>query len=155
VLVGGFYDGVSIPDDVREILAAVPDDETAILERNGVAQAERVAPSLQEALQYPSLNIRGLSSAWTGREARTIIPATALAELDIRLVAESDPDHLFDSVRRHVEGLGYVVLDRAPTDAERLEHAQLMTLTRDFSYAAFRSDFDAPPGRLARAALER
>ena len=60
----------------------------------GLVRSDGVADSLQEALQYPSLNIRGLSSGWTGAASRTIIPPNAVAELDIRLVMESDPDFL-------------------------------------------------------------
>jgi acetylornithine deacetylase/succinyl-diaminopimelate desuccinylase-like protein len=32
-----------------------------------------------------------MQSGWVGKQARTIIPATATAEMDIRLVVESDP----------------------------------------------------------------
>jgi len=140
---------------VREVLARVPDDEAAILAANGVAAADQVADSLQEAIQYPSLNIRGLRSAWVGQEARTIVPATALAEIDVRLVRESDPDRLLSRIREHIEEQDFYVIDREPTDAERLLHARILTLTHTFSYAAFRSDFDAPPGLLARRALTR
>lgn len=72
----------------------MPDDEPAIRRALGIAVTDSVAPTLQEALQYPSLNVRGLRSVWVGDEARTIIPATAVAELDIRLVKESDPQRL-------------------------------------------------------------
>ena len=155
VLIDGFYSGVEIPESVREVLARVPDDEAAILAANGVAAADRVADSLQEAIQYPSLNIRGLRSAWVGQEVRTIVPATALAEIDVRLVKESDPDYLLSRIRAHVEDQGFYVIDREPTDAERLRHPKIVTLTHTFSYAAFRSDFDSPPGLLARRALMR
>jgi len=154
VLIPGFYEGVAIDDAVGEQLAAVPDDEAAILRQMGVARADAVAPSLQESLQYPSLNVRGLASGWVGDEARTIIPATATAEIDIRLVKESDPDRLVRLVREHIEGLGYHVIDREPTDAERRQHARLVTFTSSFAYNAFRSDFDSPPGLMARAGLE-
>jgi hypothetical protein len=86
VTIPGFYDGVEIDDDTRRILEAVPDDEQQILANMGLITADAVAPTLQEAIQYPSLNIRGLSSAWVGKESRTIIPSTATAEIDIRLV---------------------------------------------------------------------
>ena len=153
VTIPGFYDGVEIPDDVRARLARVPDDEPAILRSMGVKRPDAVASSLQEAIQFPSLNVRGLGAGWIGDEARTIIPPTATAELDIRLVKESDPRRLIGLVRSHIESLGYVVLDRAPTDDERLEFDRIVTMTHDVSYRAFRSEFDSAAGLMARAGL--
>ena len=153
VLLPGFYDGVTLDPQVKKQLARVPDDETAIQRRMGIAETDRVAGNLQEAIQYPSLNIRGLSAGWVGKQARTIIPATATAEIDIRLVKESDPVRLLELVKKHIESQGYRVLDREPTVQERQSEPRLLTMTHDFSYGAFRSDFDAPPGLMARAGL--
>ncbi len=156
VRIPGFYDGVVIDGATRAILEAVPDDLPALRQRMGIAEPERVAPSPQEALQYPSLNIRGLRSAWVGPEARTIIPPAAVAELDVRLVVESDPERLIGLIREHVASLGFhLVTGRDPTDEERLAHARLARFDSEISYRAFRSDFDSEPGRWLTAALER
>lgn len=153
VRIPGFYDGVELGSEARAVLAAVPDDEAGILSSMGVAEADAVGDSLQESLQYPSLNIRGMASGWVGGESRTIIPPTATAELDIRLVPESDAERLIGLLRTHIENQGFHVIDREPTDAERARHARIASLTYDISYGAFRSDFDAPPGRMARAGM--
>ncbi len=153
VLIPGFYAGVELDDETRERLADVPDDEAAILAALGVAEADAVAGSLQEAIQYPSLNIRGLRSAWVGDEVRTIIPASATAEIDIRLVSESDPERLIALVREHVQEQGYHVTDTEPTEAERQEHPRIAAFSSHISYGAFRSNFDDPPGLRARAAM--
>ncbi len=154
VRIPGFYDGVTLSDDDKAILSRVPDDEEQILAAMGLARAESVAPSLQEAIQYPSLNIRGMSAAWVGDQARTIIPPTATAELDIRLVTESDPERLAGLLAAHIESLGYTVLDRAPTGDERRQFDRIVSLDHDVSYGAFRSDMDSAAGRMARAGLE-
>jgi acetylornithine deacetylase/succinyl-diaminopimelate desuccinylase-like protein len=153
VAVAGYYDGISLSEAERRLLAAVPDDEAAILAAAGVARAEGVAPSLQEALQYPSLNVRGLRAAWVGEESRTIIPPRATAEIDIRLVKESDPERLIGLIRNHIQALGYEVLDTDPSDAERANHARLVRLNYETSYGAFRSDFDSPAGMMARSGM--
>lgn len=153
VLLPGFYAGVTISDEVRAVLEAVPDDEEKILGDMGLRKHDAVAPTLQEAIQYPSLNIRGMSSGWVGKESRTIIPATATAEIDMRLVKESDYRYLLGLVVSHIEGLGYHVIDHEPSDAERLEYSDIVSLTYDFSYSAYRSDMDAAAGRLARAGM--
>lgn len=153
VLLPGFYDGIELSDEVRAVLDAVPDNEKQILADMGLIKADAVAPTLQESIQYPSLNIRGLSSGWVGKESRTIVPATATAEIDMRLVKESDYQRLLQLVRTHIDEMGYHVIDHEPTDAERLEHADIVTFAYEFSYAAYRSDMDAAAGRLARAGM--
>ncbi len=153
VTIDGFYAGVDIDDRTRAVLDRVPDDEDAILDAMGVAEAEAVGDSLQASIQYPSLNIRGLSSGWTGAAARTIIPPEATAELDMRLVADSNAEQLLESIRSHVEKQGYFVTDRRPTAAERRAHARVASYTYEIAYGAFRSAFDAPPGRLARRGM--
>ena len=153
VQIAGFYDGIELSEETREVLAQVPDDETEILSAAGVAEAESVAGSLQEALQFPSLNVRGMAAAWVGAESRTIIPPKATAEIDIRLVTESDAERLVGLVRSHIENQGYYVIDREPSDAERSRYPHIASFVADVSYGAFRSSFDAPPGLMARAGM--
>ena len=76
VTIPGFYDGVELDAETREILEAVPDDEDFILDWLGIAAPDEVGRSLQEAVQYPSLNVRGISSGWVGEQSHTIIPAS-------------------------------------------------------------------------------
>ncbi len=153
VAITGFYDGIRIPTPARGYLDDVPDDEPAIRAKIGFSRPDAVGDSLQLALQYPSLNIRGLRAGWVGKQARTIIPATATAELDIRLVKENDPKRLLRLIRQHIERLGYTVLDRAPTDADRRRHPYLVRMTAETSYVAYRSPFDSVAGKTAAAAL--
>jgi acetylornithine deacetylase/succinyl-diaminopimelate desuccinylase-like protein len=153
VTIPGFYDGVELEDQTRTILEAVPDDEEFIHHWLGIAAPDEVGGNLQEAVQYPSLNVRGLSSGWVGEESRTIVPANATAEVDVRLVVESDPERLLRLIRDHIEGLGYHVLDREPREDERARFPRLATFTSDISYLAFRTDFDSEPGLWLRRAL--
>ena len=155
VAISGFYDGVSLSAEEKAILAAVPDDEGEILAAIGVARADSVAPSLQEALQYPSLNVRGVAAAWVGDASRTIIPPTATAEIDIRLVKESDAEHLIGLVREHIASLGFYLIDREPTEAERAHYSGIVKFEHHISYGAFRSEFDSPAGLMARGGMRR
>ncbi len=155
VRIDGFYNDIKIDKTVRLQLDAVPDDEAKILYDMKLAAADKVAKTLQQALQYPSLNIRGLSAAWVGQQTRTIIPAAAIAEIDIRTVPEIDPQRLVNLVHDHIEGLGYYVIDQAPTDEERRTYARIVKMNYNISYGAFRSDFDSPAGEVARAGMRR
>jgi len=156
VTIPGFYDGVELTDSVRNILAQVPDDEEQIQQSVGIAAADSVGTNYQEAIQYPSLNVRGMSSGWVGDEKRTIIPSDAVAEIDVRLVPEVDPERLIGLIREHIEGQGYHLLEgRAPTEEERLEHDRLGSFTSSISYQAFRTPFDSEVGRWLDRAMQR
>lgn len=156
VTIPGFYDGITLTDDVKTVLAAVPDDEAYInYKQLVIAKGTGVAPTYQESLQYPSLNVRGFRSGWVGDEVRTIVPSIAIAEIDIRLVLESDPDRLINLVREHIIGQGYYVIDRKPTSRERLMHDRICQFTSSTSYLAFRTDFDSEVGAWLDRALVR
>jgi acetylornithine deacetylase/succinyl-diaminopimelate desuccinylase-like protein len=156
VSIPGFYDGIDIDAKTRAVLEAVPEDIPALHRRLGIAAPDRVASSPQEAIQYPSLNVRGLKSAWVGEEARTVVPDQAVAEIDLRLVRESDPDRLLGLLREHIEGLGFhVISGRDPSDEEREKHPRLLRFDARVSYRAFRTEIDSEPGRWLTSALQR
>ena len=155
VSIPGFYDGITIDDNAKAEMARVPDNEAYIRAQLGISQPDQVAGSYQESLQYPSLNIRGMASGWIGDEVRTIIPSVATAELDLRLVMESDPERLIGLVRKYVEDQGYLILDRRPTQQERLQHDKICRFESSVSYKAFRTELDSPTGQWLSRALIR
>lgn len=154
VLIPSFYDGINISEDVKEILRSVPDDEEVINNKMGIATSDQVASSYQESIQYPSLNIRGLLSGWVGSEVRTIVPSTATAEIDIRLVKESDPEILIDLVTKHIVDQGYHVVSDEPTKNERAKFPKIIQIDSEISYLAYRTDFDSEVGIWLDSALK-
>ncbi len=153
VTIEGYYDGIELTNETKAILASVPDDPDKINQLLQINKPEMVGANYQEALQYPSLNIRGLRSAWVGAQARTIVPDNAVAAVDIRLVPESDPDKLIELVRKHIESKGYTILDHEPTKEERLSHPRLVTMTDRGAVLPFRTDLDAPIGKWLNTAI--
>ncbi|MDT0607145.1 M20/M25/M40 family metallo-hydrolase [Croceitalea rosinachiae] len=154
VTIEGFYDGIAIDEATEKVLKAVPDNERQIQERLQIAATDKVGNYYQEAIQYPSLNIRGMQSGWINEKVRTIIPGWARAEIDVRLVLESDPTRLLNLIKEHIENEGYLVLDREPTKNERLEYAKIATITSEISYQSFRTDFDSEAGLWLTKALK-
>jgi acetylornithine deacetylase/succinyl-diaminopimelate desuccinylase-like protein len=154
VLVEGYYDGIDLTDADRRILKATGDDEAALLKRAGIAKAERVGATYQEALQYPSLNVRGMASASVGAKAANIVPSEAIAEIDIRTTPETDGRRLFELLKRHIEKQGYHLVDAAPTAEERANYDKLAMFKLGSVEAAARVPMDAPVGRWAMTALK-
>ena len=156
VTIAGYYDGIKIDENARKILAAVPDNPEEIRRKLVFATPDKVAENYQESLQYPSLNIRGLVCANIGEKSNTIIPDEAVAEIDLRLVPESSPDHLIDLIKKHIESKGYVVLDHRPTDEERMKYPKFVTLKENESrMLPFRTDFGIYPDKWLTAAMVR
>ena len=155
VTIPGYYDGIVLSDAERAILAETGDDEAAMRKRVGIAKADTVASSYQEAMQYPSLNVRGLQSAAVGDKAANIVPHKAVAELDLRTTPEASPEHLFALLRAHVQRQGWHLVDGEPTDAERAAHDRLASLSYGGGSRAVRTPMDAPIGVWAHAALRR
>ncbi len=155
VTIPGYYDGVELDEETRAILAGIPDDESELMRRIGIAEPDGVGATYQEAIQYPSLNVRGMASGWVGDQVRTIVPDRAVAEIDVRLTPESDPEGLIGLIRDHVESQGYHLVDGEPSEDERRRHSHLASFTYEVSYEAFRTPFESPVGRWLTAALER
>ncbi len=155
VTIPGWYDGITISDKVKATLRKIPDYEREINLSKGIAAADKVAPTYQESLQYPSLNVRGMQSGWVREERRTIIPSTAIAEIDIRLVLESDPERMIKLLRDHIATQGFYITEGKPTSKERNTHNRIASFTHEISYRAFRTEFDTGIGHWLSDALAK
>lgn len=155
VLIPGWYEGIELSAEELAVLKAVPDQEEKLQRRLGIAAPDSVGAFYQEALQYPSLNIHGLASAWVGKEARTIVPASATAELDIRLVPESDPERLVRLLMEHIEQQGYHITEVEPGAEERQQYPKIVSMHSSIAYEAFRTPMDSETGRWLSSALTR
>jgi len=146
VVIPGFYEGIVLDAAAKKILEGVPAEEKAIKERTQTKRNDLVGNTYQESIQYPSLNIRGMQSGWIGKDARTIIPANATAEMDIRLVLESDPYKLIEGVKQHLIGMGYTVLDHEPNREERMSLDRIIQMNSKVAYPAFRTATESKEG---------
>jgi acetylornithine deacetylase/succinyl-diaminopimelate desuccinylase-like protein len=129
VTVAGYYDGVKLTEAERRLLAEVPDDQTELRKRIGTARPEAVGGNYQEALQYPSLNIRGMASAAIGDKAANIVPSDATAEIDLRTTPGADPAYLVNAIEAHIRGRGYHLVQAAPSDEDRTTYDKIASVT--------------------------
>ena len=153
VLVDGFYDDVApLTEEERAAFRAVPADSP---DEYGFAAPEGWAGERRlEATALPSLNVRGMGSGWIGAEVRTIVPDSAVAEIDLRLVPDIRPDDQVERVRAHVRAQGYYLAEASPTAAERARHPRLARIVArpGGGYPGMRTPLDHPVARrVARA----
>ena len=153
VIIPGFYDGILIDSKTKKILDRFPHDQEQFMKTLQIGELDKVGNNYQESIQFPSLNIRGMQSGWIDEKVRTIIPASARAEIDIRLVLESDPARLINLVKNHIEKNGYYVIDREPTPEERIDNPKVATFTHKISYQSFRTDLETKIGKWLRKAI--
>ncbi|NJN40942.1 MAG: M20/M25/M40 family metallo-hydrolase [Flammeovirgaceae bacterium] len=146
VIIPRFYDGVNLSDADKKILAMVPDDEAEIQKKIGIAKAEKVGNTYQESIQYPSINVRGMNSLFTGKEARTLVPATATAEIDVRLVPGSNAEELIGLIRKHIADQGYYLVEKEPTEEERMKYDKIAAFEYSVSYEAFQTPYESEVG---------
>ena len=146
VIIPGYYDGITLDETTMNIIKSVPDDASAINTHLEIKSPEKVGSFYQEALQYPSLNILGLGSGWIGQKARTIVPESATAELDLRLVPESDGNRLKGLVKKYIQSKGFYVTGEIPTTEMRMAHAKIVSFKEKGVTDAFRTDLNNPYG---------
>lgn len=154
VVIDGFYDGIQMNSNLKEVLAEVPDDREKMNAALGILEPDKVGSTYQESIQFPSLNVRGMSSAWVGKEVRTIVPATAVAEIDIRLVVESDGDRLKELIKDHIRSKGFRITNEAPDVIDRRSDSRWIKIREGGVMDAFRTDMDHAYGRWLTGILE-
>ena len=108
-----------------------------------------------ELINEPSLNINGMSSGDVGALARNVIPTTATAVLDLRLVKGNDHRRQVARLIDHIRKEGFHVIDRDPTSEERLRHPLIARVTmRAGGYNAERTAMDLPVALAVVAAVQ-
>ncbi len=155
VTIPGFYDGVQLSEKEKLLLAKIPENMDSIKSNLGIAKPEAVAETYQEALQYPSLNVRGLKAAWTGKEVRTIIPSEVIVEIDMRLVPETTAERQMNLLKSYVQDYGYHLVDSIPTKEERGRYSKLASFTYRVGSVPFRTEMDSPIGEFLNRAMQK
>ena len=101
VTVAGFYDTVrTFSDGERRYLARAGPSDATMLARAGVAagHGEPGFSAFERATRRPALVVTDVRTSGRGR---TVVPASASADLNVRLVATQEPEVIADVLRRH------------------------------------------------------
>jgi acetylornithine deacetylase/succinyl-diaminopimelate desuccinylase-like protein len=156
VLIKDYYkDAIPFTESEKLAFAKVPAIDKQMQQELGIAQPEKVGTSLFDSYQYPSLNINGIRSADVGDKASNVIPIEASATLDLRQVLGTDYLRQIQKVKDHIVSQGFYVIDRNPTDEERLKYAKIAKVTADRGgYNAQRTPMDLPIAKQIIAAVE-
>ena len=135
--VDGFHEGIRVTDADRELVAAIPDDGDAIRRELDLDALATDRPYYERLLTRPTMTINGLSGGYQGDGMKTVLPASASAKLDFRLVPHQDPDAVFEAVRAHLR-----------------EHDPRIEVTKQGTFPPMKTPVETPLARPVRTALE-
>ena len=146
VLVGHFYDGIApLGDTEQRAIADSPDIDSDLKKELWLGSTESAPKKLIELLQLPSLNIRGMASSRVGNGASNVIPSTATAAIDMRLVKGMDYHETVARLIDHIRKQGYFLVDSEPGADIRMAHEKVARLTvHEGGYNAVRTSMDLP-----------
>lgn len=146
VKIKGYYDDV-IPFTASEKQAfnAIPNVDAQMKKELGISKPELGGKTLFETFEWPSLNINGIKCADVEDKARNVITTESKATLDLRQVLGTDYLKQCDLLKKHIMEEGFLVLDRAPTDEERLQYSKIVKFNIvNGGYNAQRTPIDLP-----------
>ncbi|HET7287628.1 MAG TPA: M20/M25/M40 family metallo-hydrolase, partial [Pyrinomonadaceae bacterium] len=156
VTIDGWYSDVE-PLGAAELraIAEAPKYDEELKKQLGIKRTENGGKTLMELINQPSLNINGFASGDVGALARNVIPTTASAVLDLRLVKGNDHKRQVQRLIEHIRKQGYFVINRDPADAERAQYPLLARVNvRPGGYNADRTRMDLPISQAVIAAVQ-
>ncbi|MGH9803917.1 MAG: M20/M25/M40 family metallo-hydrolase, partial [Candidatus Acidiferrales bacterium] len=156
VLIEGFYDDVEpLGEMEKQAIAHMPRMEAELAKRFGIGHPDGGGRRLPELITLPSLNVRGLESGWVGADARTVVPRTATAEIDVRLVRGNDHERMLEKIVAHIRKQGWTVVEKDPSLEQRAQHAKVVKVVKNDGYNAVRTPMDLPAAQAVVRAVGR
>ena len=119
--IAGFHDRVRAytPEELAA-LEAMPDEEEEFRETLGVSRFIGDASGLawrERLYGSPTCNISGIEAGYTGPGMKTVLPATARAKVDFRLVPDQTPAEILEKLRAHLDRYGFQDVEVDPISA--------------------------------------
>ena len=106
IAVKGFMDGIEPPADDESALAkaSTPSDEAFAADIGcEPVGGDRRKPVFERLSFMPTIEVNGIHSGYGGAGAKTVIPASAIAKISMRLVPGQSPQRAFNAVKAHLE----------------------------------------------------
>lgn len=135
ILVDGIMDDVKPVTAEEEILYdGIEFDMEAYKEENKIASVsnkllhEDKKSLLMARWRFPTLSLHGIEGAFSGKGAKTVIPAKVIGKFSLRLVPDQDPKKIEKNVTKHIEREFAKVRNKRNEGRERKESKKIQTL---------------------------
>jgi acetylornithine deacetylase/succinyl-diaminopimelate desuccinylase-like protein len=156
VLIRDFYEGMEPLGAVeKRALQEMPNFDDQLKKELWLGRTEGAPRTLPELITLPSLNIRGMSSG-RSTNASNVIPSSATAAIDMRLVRGISHQQTIARLKAHIQEQGFYVTDQPPDATLLMAHPKVVYLkTDEFGYDAVRTPMDLPIAQSVMAAAAR
>jgi acetylornithine deacetylase/succinyl-diaminopimelate desuccinylase-like protein len=144
IKIPGFYDDVrQLSDAERAEWKKLPFNETKYRKELGAPKlfGESGYTTLERVWARPTFEVNGLLSGFTGEGAKTVLPATSMAKVSMRLVPDQDPKKIGDLFEAYLRRV-------APKTVE-------LKVTRMHGGKPWMTEFDNKYVRAAGRAIEQ
>jgi acetylornithine deacetylase/succinyl-diaminopimelate desuccinylase-like protein len=144
IKIPGFYDAVRpLTDEERAEWKRLPFNETRYRKELGAPKlfGESGYTTLERVWARPTFEVNGLLAGFTGEGAKTVIPATAMAKISMRLVPDQDPDRVAELFEAYLKKVAPKTVD--------------VKLTRMHGGKPWMAAFDNPYVQAAGRAIEQ
>ena len=114
IRIPGFYDDVrDLSEAERAEWKKLPFNETKYRKDLGAPRlyGETGYSTLERVWARPTFEVNGLLSGFTGEGAKTVLPATAMAKVSMRLVPDQDPQKIGDLFEAHIRKIAPKTVD--------------------------------------------
>ncbi len=149
ITIDGFMDHVVEPSAAEmNILEAIPFEEEKIKENFGIPEFIRGlsgVEALKKHLYEPTCTICGFRSGYIEEGSKTVLPSTATAKLDFRLVPNLTPELVEQLLRQHLDRRGFQDIEIAFGVGERSARAPLDTPIAQAAVAAAEAVYGQQP----------
>ena len=143
VTIKDFYtDVVPLTPTEQIALNNIPKVDGELKKKIGFAKEEMNGKNLMESVNLPSLNVNGIESSNVGTIQANVIPTSATAVIDLRLVSGNDWKRQQGKVIDHIVKQGFYVIEKEPTDEDRSRHEKIIQVIRGIGYNAERMSMD-------------
>jgi acetylornithine deacetylase/succinyl-diaminopimelate desuccinylase-like protein len=144
IKIPGFFDDVRpLRDEERAEFKRLPFNEVGYKKHLGAPRltGEKGYTTLERVWARPSLDVNGLLAGWTGEGSKTVIAATAMAKVSMRLVPNQRPEKIAELFEAYVKKI-------APRTVE-------VKVTRLHGALPWMTDFDNIYVQAAGRAIEK
>jgi acetylornithine deacetylase/succinyl-diaminopimelate desuccinylase-like protein len=131
-----------------EQIEAVPFEAEAFQQNyglDGFLNGRDADQARQRLYEIPTVTICGLDSGYQGPGSKTVLPATATAKLDCRLVPDLTPELVADLLRRHLDKRGFTDVEIEMLGGERPARSPLDSALRTAAFEASLDTWDQTP----------
>lgn len=149
IRIDGYMDHVAEPPPAAvELMRNMPFEEERLKDDFGIPKWIRNLSGLdllKKHLYTPTCTICGLESGYTGEGSKTVLPNTAMAKVDFRLVPDLTPELAQDLLRRHLDRCGFEDIEIVNLGGEHPSQTDPEAPVVDAAVAAARETYQQDP----------